>query len=433
MADGKKGIVEGAGEAAADAAGAGVAAARGALGAVGGLIGGLADKAGDAAAGAADAARAAVGEATAAVGEVAGKAGEAASDALDAVTGAASALADRAGDVAGDAVDAVRDAAGAASGAAGAVGAAVAGGAAAVAGALTGQSGGGGSVASGGAGGARAGSFGAAGGDDDGGSLIGAALPVLLGAAGAALLAWGGMHLLNNKWTVPPVPETAVPAAPSPTAPAGLAWLAGVGDGLKGQFPWLTLAAGSAGSTVIASGEAADAAGKSAALDAAGAAIAAVPEAAGALLIDNITVAGSTDAPVGAALAGLGTGPDVAACGKAFSDTMAGRTINFTTGSAVISVGSARLLDALTAIGTACAAHTISIEGHTDTVGNPDSNQALSQARASAVKSYWESKGLTSATITATGFGESQPLVATPDETPSEQNRRIEFKVTAAP
>jgi outer membrane protein OmpA-like peptidoglycan-associated protein len=445
MAGRKKGIVEGAADAAAEAADAGVTAAKGALGAVGGMIGGLADKAADAAGEAAQAAKGAAEGAVSAATDVAGKAADLAGDAVDAVKDAVGGAAATVADVAGDAADAAKGAVGAVTDTASAGAAAVAGGAAAAAGAAAavigslgaGLGGGGASGGSddgrkgGGAGGSSgSGGFGGgAGADDKGGDFIGGALPVLLGAAGAALLAWGGMHLLNNRWDVPPAPEYQGPGS----APAAADWVSGVADGLKGQFPWLTLAQGATATTVIASGEAADAAVKTSALEAAGAAIAAVPEGAGALLIDNITVTGATDTPVGAALAGLGANPDVAACAAAFTATMAGRTINFTTGSAEISADSARLLDALTGIGKACSAHVIAIEGHTDTVGETASNQALSQGRADAVKTYWASKGFSGTTVTATGFGESVLLVATPDETANEQNRRIEFKVTAAP
>jgi outer membrane protein OmpA-like peptidoglycan-associated protein len=436
MAGRKKGIVEGAAEAAgdaagkaadavktvaadaadkaADAAGAGLDAAKGALGAVGGMLGGLADKAADVAGDAADAARSAAG----------------------AVADGAEDLADKAADVVGDAADAAKGAAGAVAdklGAAGAsvlgAGATLAGGAVAAASGAAKAAGTGASAlmgtGAGGDGDRAGGALGAAG--DGGGrgfSEIGAAVPVVLGAAAVVLLAWGGMHLMNNKWSVPPVPEA---AAPAPVTD----WVGSVGNGLKGQFGWLSLAAAGP-TTVIASGAAPDAAVKQAALTAADAAVKAVPEGANALLIDNITVTGDTATPVGAALAALGASPDAAACGKAFVDTMAGRTINFNTGSADISADSASLLDALTGIGKACSAHTIAIEGHTDTVGTPENNLALSQARATAVKAYWEGKGLTGANITATGFGEGAALVPTPDETANEQNRRIEFKVTAA-
>jgi outer membrane protein OmpA-like peptidoglycan-associated protein len=445
MAGGKKGIVEGAADAAAEAADAGVTAAKGALGAVGGMIGGLADKAAEAAGDAAEAAKGAVDTTVSAATDVAGKAADLAGDAVEVVKDAVGGAAATVADVAGDAADAAKGAVGAVTETVGAGAAAVAGGATAAAGAAAaaigslgaGLTGGGSGGADdgrkgGGAGGSSGGGgrYGAgAGASDKGDEFIGGALPVLLGAAGAALLAWGGMHLLNNRWNVPPAPEYQGPAS----APAAATnWVGGVADGLKGQFPWLTLAQGATATTVIASGEAADAATKISALDAAGTAIAAVPEGAGALLIDNITVAGSADAPVGAALAGLGANPDVAACAAAFTGTMAGRTINFTTASAEINADSARLLDALTGIGKACAAHTIAIEGHTDTQGEAASNLALSQGRADAVKAYWAGKGLTGANITATGLGETALLVQTPDNTPNEQNRRIEFEVTAA-
>jgi outer membrane protein OmpA-like peptidoglycan-associated protein len=83
-------------------------------------------------------------------------------------------------------------------------------------------------------------------------------------------------------------------------------------------------------------------------------------------------------------------------------------------------------------VATACKAHKIEIGGHTDSVGKPENNQALSQKRADAVKAYWTAKGVAAAGLVATGFGETKPLEAVGDETANEKNRRIEFTVTAA-
>ncbi|NJR20350.1 MAG: OmpA family protein [Hyphomonadaceae bacterium] len=72
------------------------------------------------------------------------------------------------------------------------------------------------------------------------------------------------------------------------------------------------------------------------------------------------------------------------------------------------------------------------LNGHTDTVGTPENNQALSQKRAESVKVYWTGKGVAASGLVAVGYGESKPLEVTPDETANEKNRRIEFTVTNA-
>jgi len=71
----------------------------------------------------------------------------------------------------------------------------------------------------------------------------------------------------------------------------------------------------------------------------------------------------------------------------------------------------------------------ISIQGHTDSVGNDAYNARLSQARASAVRQYLEARGVATARLEAHGFGEAQP--ARPNTTDSNRsiNRRVEFHI----
>ena len=70
----------------------------------------------------------------------------------------------------------------------------------------------------------------------------------------------------------------------------------------------------------------------------------------------------------------------------------------------------------------------LTIEGHTDDQGDEAYNQALSERRAAAVKTYLvESFGIDGARLDAAGLGESKPAV--PNDTPEgrQQNRRVEL------
>ncbi len=70
----------------------------------------------------------------------------------------------------------------------------------------------------------------------------------------------------------------------------------------------------------------------------------------------------------------------------------------------------------------------IEIEGHTDAFGSDELNLELSSERANSVKQYMlANMGLTSAQLTATGFGEAQPIAN--NETPEgrTKNRRIDI------
>lgn len=72
------------------------------------------------------------------------------------------------------------------------------------------------------------------------------------------------------------------------------------------------------------------------------------------------------------------------------------------------------------------------IGGHTDTVGDAGSNLALSNRRAAAIAGWFARRGVRIPVLYA-GFGESVPLVETPDETDEARNRRAEYIVAVDP
>ncbi len=72
----------------------------------------------------------------------------------------------------------------------------------------------------------------------------------------------------------------------------------------------------------------------------------------------------------------------------------------------------------------------ILIEGHTDSIGNSNLNQILSQNRANEVKRYLiEYGGLQNVTIEAVGYGESKPIATNTTEKGRVLNRRVVLKV----
>lgn len=403
----------------------------------GDIVEGAVDKVSDVAGDAVDAAKGAASKVT----EVAG-------DAVDAAKDLASDVADKVGDVAGDAVGAAKDLGKNVSGAALGAGAAVLGGAAALAGGLgkgvkdvaakTGEVAGEavglvGETAKGAASvvghvaeeavDAAKGAVGAVGHaasdavDAVTGNKKGGFLPMLAMVGIGALVVYGITQFSGK------APQTQPAAVASASAPA---WLGAIGDKLKAGFPWLSLS--NNGNTIVASGEAADKNAKDAALAELAMAIDA-SEGKGANLVDNISVKGSTETPVGAALAKLGANPDAAACTTAFTETMNGRTINFATGKAIINADSSSLLSALTGIASACKAHKIEVAGHTDAQGIAASNKALSQARADAVKKFWTDKGVPAEGLSAIGYGSDKLLDTSGTKEADAKNRRVEFKV----
>ncbi len=67
------------------------------------------------------------------------------------------------------------------------------------------------------------------------------------------------------------------------------------------------------------------------------------------------------------------------------------------------------------------------IGGHTDNVGLPASNQALSEARANAVRTYLLAKGVGKDAVTAAGYGDTKPVADNASGEGKAKNRRIEF------
>lgn len=70
------------------------------------------------------------------------------------------------------------------------------------------------------------------------------------------------------------------------------------------------------------------------------------------------------------------------------------------------------------------------VAGYTDTVGRPDYNRGLSEARAKAIAAWFRSRGFRGE-IRYQGFGEAGLAVATGDETPEARNRRALYILAA--
>jgi OOP family OmpA-OmpF porin len=71
----------------------------------------------------------------------------------------------------------------------------------------------------------------------------------------------------------------------------------------------------------------------------------------------------------------------------------------------------------------------IEISGHTDDVGQHDSNVELSRKRAEAVKGWFVGKGVDDKRIETRGAGPDEPIADNKTPAGREKNRRIEFKV----
>jgi outer membrane protein OmpA-like peptidoglycan-associated protein len=117
--------------------------------------------------------------------------------------------------------------------------------------------------------------------------------------------------------------------------------------------------------------------------------------------------------------------------------------INFRTGDSALQTNSNATLDKAVAVLKEFSDLKLEIQGHTDDQpvragGKFADNQALSQARADAVKTYFVSKGIDESRLSAKGYGDTAPIEAPKDLTGGKldaaraKNRRVEFKLVSS-
>jgi len=103
--------------------------------------------------------------------------------------------------------------------------------------------------------------------------------------------------------------------------------------------------------------------------------------------------------------------------------------VNFETGKADLKPESFPVLDELVTYLTRKEDERIEIGGHTDNVGKPAANLALSMARAKSVMNYVISKGIDPNRLTAKGYGMTQPIAENTTAAGRAQNRRTEVTI----
>ena len=107
----------------------------------------------------------------------------------------------------------------------------------------------------------------------------------------------------------------------------------------------------------------------------------------------------------------------------------AARGINFETGKATLTTSSYPMLDEVVSILNEYVDYNLKMGGHTDAVGNANSNLSLSQARVDAVKAYLISKGIVDTRVVATGFGKVRPVASNANAAGRAKNRRVELEL----
>ena len=104
-------------------------------------------------------------------------------------------------------------------------------------------------------------------------------------------------------------------------------------------------------------------------------------------------------------------------------------TVYFASGSATLSQESMATIQQVAANYRSAGNATVTLTGHTDTVGSPDFNVALSQRRADAVRNALVSAGVPAGAISGSGQGEASLPVQTADNVDERRNRSVDIAV----
>ena len=106
------------------------------------------------------------------------------------------------------------------------------------------------------------------------------------------------------------------------------------------------------------------------------------------------------------------------------------KNLNFDTNKSDIKPESFESLDKLAELLRKETTWKLTLEGHTDSVGSPESNLVLSRKRAESAKKYLVDKGVADTVIAIESFGESKPLADNNTEEGRLKNRRVVIIIT---
>ena len=102
----------------------------------------------------------------------------------------------------------------------------------------------------------------------------------------------------------------------------------------------------------------------------------------------------------------------------------------FDTGKYTLKPGAREKLSKVAGILLSYSGLNIAVGGYTDNVGTDQLNQGLSEERAGAVRDYLVQQGVSTASITATGFGNTLPVASNDNSAGRQENRRVELVVS---
>ncbi|MFA5948865.1 MAG: OmpA family protein [Hyphomicrobium sp.] len=123
------------------------------------------------------------------------------------------------------------------------------------------------------------------------------------------------------------------------------------------------------------------------------------------------------------------TTKETRACEQRLAEAAKNGTILFERAKADIQEASVITIARLAEIVKSCPRTRIEVEGHTDSEGEPERNQGLSERRAHSVVKSLVFAGVPASRLTAVGYGAGHPVAGNDTPENMARNRRIEFKV----
>lgn len=114
-------------------------------------------------------------------------------------------------------------------------------------------------------------------------------------------------------------------------------------------------------------------------------------------------------------------------CDAEFAQLFKSTTVQFARNATTLDPNLGAFLDRTAALAKQCVDYAIEISGHADRTGTEAVNLSTSLARAAAARDALQARGIPSARLRVTGYGDSRPLDPSRNRTAYARNRRIEL------